>query len=69
MAGALPEETLAGKTAGEAAALIGQGVYEALRLENVVAARENYGGTAPGQVKAAVGRARAWLAEAKARQA
>ena len=27
MAGALPEETLAGKTAGEAAALIGQGVF------------------------------------------
>ena len=69
MAGALPEEMLAGKKAGEAAGLIGEGVYQALRLENVVAARQNYGGTAPQQVKAAVSRARGWLAEVKARLA
>jgi argininosuccinate lyase len=42
---------------------IGGGVYEALKLENVVAARNTYGGTAPAQVRAAIARARGWLAE------
>ncbi|MEL7624065.1 MAG: argininosuccinate lyase [Clostridiales bacterium] len=44
-------------------AFIGEGVYEALKLENVVNARRSYGGTAPEQVLAAIGRARSWLAE------
>ncbi len=49
------------ETAGQA--FIGEGVYEALKLETVVNARRSYGGTAPEQVLAAIGRAKAWLAE------
>jgi argininosuccinate lyase len=79
MAAALPAAALAGveagagvgagtatDAAGSAAAgqvFIGAGVYEALKLANVVNARRSYGGTAPAQVLAAIGRARAWLAE------
>jgi argininosuccinate lyase len=36
-------------------------VYEALKLEHVVGRRDVYGGTAPSQVRAAIGRAKAWL--------
>jgi argininosuccinate lyase len=36
-------------------------VYEALKLEHVVGRRDVYGGTAPSQVRDAIGRARAWL--------
>jgi argininosuccinate lyase len=41
--------------------LIDSQVYEALKLENVVGRRDVYGGTAPSQVRAAIGRAKAWL--------
>ncbi len=68
MAEALPEEVKAGRSAEDAGAFIGKEVYDALQLENVVAARNNYGATAPEQVKAAIGRARSWLAQAKERQ-
>ncbi|MDR1192965.1 MAG: argininosuccinate lyase [Peptococcaceae bacterium] len=54
---------IAGAEAAAGAALIGPGVYEALKLENVVKARRAYGGTAPERVAEAIARAKAWLAE------
>jgi argininosuccinate lyase len=42
---------------------IGQDVFEVLTLEGSVAARNHLGGTAPVQVRAAVTRARQWLAD------
>jgi argininosuccinate lyase len=42
----------------------GPGLFEALELEAVVAARQTYGGTAPNQVRAALKRARSRLAKA-----
>jgi argininosuccinate lyase len=44
-------------------AVIEADVYTVLSLEGSVAARDHLGGTAPNQVRAAVARARAWLAE------
>ncbi len=41
---------------------IEEDVYAVLSLEGSVAARDHFGGTAPAQVRAAVERARAWLA-------
>jgi argininosuccinate lyase len=43
--------------------LIEADVFEVLTLEGSVAARDHLGGTAPDQVRAAISRARAWLAE------
>lgn len=43
--------------------LIEGDVFKVLTLEGSVAARNHLGGTAPGQVRAAVVRARAWLAD------
>ncbi|MDQ2695859.1 MAG: argininosuccinate lyase [Pseudomonadota bacterium] len=43
--------------------VIGPDVYRVLTLEGSVAARNHLGGTAPGQVRAAAARARAWLGE------
>lgn len=43
--------------------LIAEDVYEALKLENVVARRKTYGGTAPEKVKEAIARVRAYLQE------
>jgi argininosuccinate lyase len=43
--------------------LIEQDVYQVLTLEGSVAARDHVGGTAPNQVKAAIARVRAQLAE------
>jgi len=42
---------------------IGRDVFEVLTLEGSVAARNHLGGTAPAQVRAAVTRARQWLAD------
>ncbi|MBI2381928.1 MAG: argininosuccinate lyase [Gammaproteobacteria bacterium] len=42
--------------------LVAEDVYDALSLENSIAARDHWGGTAPTQVRAAAARARAWLA-------
>ena len=44
-------------------AVIGEDVYDVLTLEGSVAARDHVGGTAPNQVRAAVARARARLAD------
>jgi argininosuccinate lyase len=41
---------------------IQQDVFDVLTLEGSVAARDHLGGTAPAQVRAAVQRARQWLA-------
>ena len=43
--------------------MIEQDVFEVLTLEGSVAARDHIGGTAPAQVKAAIERAKAELAE------
>jgi argininosuccinate lyase len=43
-------------------AVIGEDVFEYLTLEGSVAARDHIGGTAPNQVRAAIGRARQRLA-------
>lgn len=66
MAAALPESVKeqfaqAPDPQAAAAAYIGEAVYDALQLENVVSRRQVYGGTAPDQVLAAVARAKAWL--------
>ncbi|HMW42451.1 MAG TPA: argininosuccinate lyase [Plasticicumulans sp.] len=42
---------------------IGADVFDSLTLEGSLAARNHFGGTAPAQVRAAVQRARKWLAE------
>jgi argininosuccinate lyase len=55
MRGALPAEIQ------HPAEMIDTQVYEALRLENVVGRRNVYGGTAPSQVRAAIGRAKTWM--------
>jgi len=43
--------------------LIGQDVFAVLTLEGSVAARDHVGGTAPSQVRAAIARVRALLAQ------
>jgi argininosuccinate lyase len=44
-------------------AVIGEDVYDVLTLEGSVAARDHVGGTAPAQVRAAIGRARQRIAD------
>jgi argininosuccinate lyase len=50
-------------TADKGETLFTEDVYEAIKLENVVGRRRTYGGTSPEQVRAAVGRLKAYLAE------
>jgi argininosuccinate lyase len=60
---ALPAELSAEGENGGSEQIFAPDVYEALKLENAAARRNTYGGAAPGQVRAAVERAKKWMSE------